>query len=268
MDAGAIQEMNLGKIGRVPARILADRKIIKLAENWKDILSAKMGNGRIDQIRLRNGVVLNAPPEVDLNFLFHEIWIEEFYAPAGYEIGPGQAVVDIGANIGVFAAWAATKAPGVKVLSFEPFPENARYFRQNQDESKLTNVEFHAAAVGANNGTRRLQVSDSWILHSLANKDSSDGIEVDCVSLDSALADIESCDLLKLDCEGGEYEILYSASPSAIAKIRRIVCEYNVLDGHDRNGKGLSDFLSRTGFRIDGLTELDPTSGFLCARRS
>lgn len=261
--------MNLARLRRIPKRLKDDLKIYRLAENWRELWFAKLDDGSLHRIRLRNGVVLNAPGAVSLNFLFHEIWLDEFYAPDGYEIRPNETVVDIGANVGVFATWAATRAPNVKVLSFEPFPANAEYFRANQKASGLDNVEFKAAAVGGSDGKRTLYVSDSWMLHSLADGASSseEGLEVDCVSLDTALSGIEKCDLLKIDCEGGEYEVLYTASPGTIRKIGRIVCEFDVLDNTERNGDGLRNFLSGNGFRVDQLRLLDGSTGFICAAR-
>jgi FkbM family methyltransferase len=260
--------MTLTRLSRIPKRIRDDLKIIRITNNWKEILAVKLNNKPLTSIRLRNGVVLNSPEEVSLNFLFHEIWLDEFYAPFGYEIKPNETVVDIGANIGVFATWAATRAPDVKVLSFEPFAANAEYFKANQAASGLDNIEFHAAAVADSNCKRTLHVSDSWILHSLTDRDSNEGgVEVDCVSLDNALTDVERCDFLKLDCEGAEYEILYAASQNTIAKIGRLVCEFNVLDESERNGNKLGIFLSANGFIVDDLRLLDETSGFICARR-
>ncbi|HUR99727.1 MAG TPA: FkbM family methyltransferase [Pyrinomonadaceae bacterium] len=257
------------KLARLPGRISDDLRIIAMARNWSEILTAKARQTPLGAIRLRNGVVLESPPQVDLNFLFHEIWIDEFYAPKGYEIIGGDTVVDIGANIGVFATWAATKKPNVRVISFEPFPSNAAIFEKNIAASRLGNVEFHPVAVGAGNEKRTLNVSDSWILHSLSdNEQSENGISIDCVGLDSAMENVEKCDLLKLDCEGGEYEILYSASAGTISKIKRVVCEYNLLDDEKRNGKGLSDFLTANGFLVGEHRQLDHTSGFICAKRA
>ena len=249
-------------------RIRQDVDIIKLTKNWREILVAKIRNRPLLSIRLRNGVVLNSPPEVDLNFLFHEIWMDEVYAPAGYQIRPNDVVIDIGANIGVFAMYAATRGNNIKVKSFEPFPKNAEFFRVNQKASRIENVEFYAQAVASKSGMRALHVHDSWMLHSLTDKDSGEtGIEVDCVSLDHVVKNIVQCDLLKLDCEGGEYEILYSASKETLSKIMRIVCEFNVLDGEKKNGEVLGDFLLKSGFVVDTLKPLNETTGFICAKQ-
>lgn len=260
--------MELSKILRVPRRIKQDFEIVFLTKNWKDLLFAKAKNEPFREIRCRNGVVMRSPDQVALNFLFHEIWLDEFYAPDGYSIKANETVVDIGANIGVFALWAATRAENVRVRSYEPFPKNAEYFVENLNASGLTNIEFHAVAVAGESATRILHVDDSWILHSLTGKDSGEkGVEVECVSLDMVMEGIERCDFLKLDCEGGEYEILYAASDESLRKICRMVCEFNVFDNDQKNGNALEAFLSTKDFTVESHEMLDAQSGIICAKR-
>jgi len=261
-------QSNLNRFARIPDRIWQDQKLIRLARNWRQLLAAKLSNQNFDNIELRNGVILKAPPEIALNFLFHEIWIDEVYAPSGYEINDGDTVVDIGANIGVFAMYAATRALGVKVKSYEPFPKNAEYFRANLEASKLDNVEFYQLAVAGSNGSRTLHVEDAWILHSLADKDSAEkGLDVECITLDKVFADVDRCDLLKLDCEGSEYEILYSASNETFGRISRIVCEFNNIDSERKNGTSLGSFLAQKGFEVEAIGPQEDESGFFCAKR-
>lgn len=260
--------MNTTRLLRIPKRIADDFRILFLVKNWKEIFNAKLSDRPLTKIVFRNGVVINSPRQIDLNFLFHEIWIDRLYSPVGYEIKDDYRVVDIGANIGVFALYAATSARNVRVRAFEPFPMNSEYFSRNRDQSRADNVELITAAVAESAGTRKLQVEDSWILHSLAEKGSSvSGIEVACVSLAEAFDGIETCDLLKIDCEGGEYEILYSAAPETLAKIDRIVCEFNIGQSDGENGEQLGHFLVSHGFQIDSLRTLDETAGFICAKR-
>ena len=263
--------MDFSRMARIPKRIRQDLKIIGLTSNWKEILGAKSSNRPFLSIRFRDGVVLNSPQEVTLNFLFHEIWIDEIYAPAGYEIRDNDVVFDIGGNIGVFALYAATRAKGVKVHAFEPFPRNAEFFERNLAESKLKNVEFNNLAVASEAGERVLHVEDQWIKHSLTDKtgetDDSEGITVRCTTLDAAMANIDRCDLLKLDCEGSEYEILYSSSPQTIGKIRRIVGEFHEVDDGEKNGNSLRKFLELNNFKIDFFEKLEGNSGIICAER-
>jgi len=147
---------------RITQRITHDQKIIRLVRNWREFLVAKLNRGDFKRLELRNGVIFETPDEMDLNFLFHEIWLDEIYGGKGYEIGPDDTVIDIGGNIGVFAAYAASRADEVKVYSFEPFPKNAEYFLSNMAKSGLSNVTLQNQAVAGQPGTRTLRDANSW----------------------------------------------------------------------------------------------------------
>lgn len=256
--------IGLNRIRRIPARISEDLHIIKLAKNWPQILSAKARRSPVSMISLRNGVKFASPPEIDLSFLFHEIWIDRIYCPKGYEIDRGDVVIDIGGNIGVFAAFVAVQDPNIKVFSFEPFPENAEYFERNISSSKLKNVTLYQKAVAGKVGTRTLRVSDSWVAHSLGSEGSAaNTIEVECVPLDDVLKETGYCSLLKIDCEGSEYEIFESASANTLQKINKVVCEFHEND--EGNGESLRTFFEANHFRIDAFERMDEQTGLICA---
>jgi hypothetical protein len=92
-------------------------------------------------------------------------------------------------------------------------------------------------------------------------------IAIECVPLDEVLSEKKVCNLLKLDCEGSEYEILYRSSPETIRKIRRVAGEYHEVDSDDKNGMVLCKFLEQNGFKIDSFYALDDTSGIFRARQ-
>jgi FkbM family methyltransferase len=67
-----------------------------------------------------------------------------------------------------------------------------------------------------------------------------------------ALLEIESCDLLKLDCEGAEYSILFETPQLVLERIQRIVMEY-----HDNIVRythyDLTRFLNERGFQVEAF---------------
>lgn len=266
------------RLSRIPKRIRQDWRIIFLLKNWREVLRLKLRGGTpVEVLKFRDGTVLQSPPEGELNFLFHEVWMDEIYCPPGYEIKKNDIVVDIGANVGVFAAYAATRDTTVKVLAFEPFPENVEWLRKNMSESNLSNVKIYQQAVGGTSEDRTLNISDSGIKHTLdgtnyeKNKVSSSNgqnIHVECVSFNEALEDVPKCDLLKIDCEGSEYEIFYSSSPETLKKVRKIVGEFHPRDEHKRNGRALCDYLKSNGFDITHFSILENGEGIFCASKT
>ncbi len=60
---------------------------------------------------------------------------------------------------------------------------------------------------------------------------------------------IEQCNLLKLDCEGAEYEILLNVSKEEYKKINQIFLEYHI-DNNENLLKELITKLKENNFRI------------------
>ena len=264
----------LARLSRIPARCRRDVWLFSKLDNWREALAAEWHHTPLHRVRLRSGVVLEGPDTIELAFLFQETWLRRIYSPPGYEIGPGETVVDIGANIGVFATYAATRAPNVKVYAYEPFPGNVKWLRHNVEASGLANIEVRQQAVGAETGTRYLQVNaDDWIMHSFFGEQTkgSQGLPVDCISFDDLMQThrIERCDLLKLDCEGSEYEILQRCAPETLRRVRRIVGEYHEGLTIDGTGEELCRFLESRSFRIERF-ERDEVEGcnLICARNT
>ena len=77
---------------------------------------------------------------------------------------------------------------------------------------------------------------------------------------------IESCDLLKLDCEGAEYEILLNAPANVLRRVSRISLEYH-LGMNSHQPAELSAFLRTQGFAVSCEPPLDAESGYLYAAR-
>ncbi len=79
--------------------------------------------------------------------------------------------------------------------------------------------------------------------------------------------DVKQCDLLKLDCEGAEYDILFAAREETLAKVRNIALEYHV-GLEDYSPEELKTFLQRQGFEITRFSRSDVEGGHLHASRT
>ena len=82
-----------------------------------------------------------------------------------------------------------------------------------------------------------------------------------------AANEIERVDILKLDCEGSEYDILYNAPPNILARIAEIRLEYHELGVAGCNSPDLRAFLESHSFVIIRHTATSPSEGSMWARK-
>lgn len=154
---------------------------------------------------------------------------------------PGDVMVDIGANIGLFSV-IGSKSVGSsgKVYSFEPEPGNYALLTSNLLLNGATNVHTENLAIGDKKDTMLLQIEKNSIgSHSLIKR-GQDTIEqevkVDVVKLDDYFKDLKSeiC-VMKVDVEGYEPYVLNGAK-KILARVEYLFFEYNRTDVEENFG--------------------------------
>jgi FkbM family methyltransferase len=118
---------------------------------------------------------------------------------------PNPVVLDIGANVGSFAAWASQRWPGCRIHCYEPLPSNFAVLQQNLS-TLSERIELYNFAIGDPAHTRlRLGLNNcgEGSFFDLGEQ-SSEFVEVATKS-PSVLPQAQ---ILKLDAEGAEIEIL------------------------------------------------------------
>lgn len=136
-------------------------------------------------------------------------------------------VVDIGAHIGGTTILCAKL--GAKVYAIEPDPENLALLLDNITLNGVEdNVLYREVAVGDKSETRLLRKNESnsggfGFFAAIDTPTSS--IEVQTITLAEVLEGVKHVDLLKMDCEGAEYDILFGAEESLFDKIGQISME-------------------------------------------
>jgi FkbM family methyltransferase len=199
-----------------------------------------------------------------------EIFLNEDYGT----ISDKSVVIDLGANIGVFTIYATTTARSVRVYAYEPCPdfcailkENVRLNRRNET------VHCFNLAVASEVGTRDLYMSGGEFffptLIGATNHENQERVEVRCTTLAQIMESnhLEHVDLLKMDCEGAEYEILYSTPCARLQRIGEIRMEYHNLDSGERHVDGLQRFFTKNGFTVTHLQPTSETNGTLWVER-
>jgi FkbM family methyltransferase len=185
-----------------------------------------------------------------------ETFLDRFYEKYGFTIQPNWKIVDIGAGIGEYTLYAAVTQPSSTVFAFEPYPESFGLMQENVRLNTITNVQVFEQAIGAASGELILDLTGGEPLQFQSRLEQvlnvKKSLSVSSLSLVDALArlGLESCDLLKLDCEGAEYSILFETPQPVLERIQRIVMEYhdNLLQYKHYD---LTRFLNEQGFQVE-----------------
>ncbi len=146
-------------------------------------------------------------------------------------INPGSIVIDIGANIGMFSLYAALSG-AEKVYAFEPSQEAFEILVENIKLNRLTGKIIPINKAVSNQDNLRIKfpiVSSPYnMMNGVINADQ-EFCEIETISVLSFIAEnhINQVDLLKLDCEGAEFDILPSLDSKFLSKINDIRMEYH-----------------------------------------
>jgi FkbM family methyltransferase len=179
----------------------------------------------------------------------NDVWARKVYTRRGDDIQKTSTIIDIGAHIGSFSIFAATRAMQVKVYSYEPSEKNFHFLSENIKANKLVNIKAFQLAISSRRGKVRLYMNEKSSGNSIYKSGCSFD-EVNSITLEDILGNnmIDSCDLLKIDCEGAEYEILLGAPKIILRKIRNIALEYHEIPAY--NIDDLKNYLENSGFEV------------------
>jgi FkbM family methyltransferase len=141
--------------------------------------------------------------------IFSEIFIAGDYDPPPAvterlaRLGRPPRILDLGANIGLFAASCRERWPGAQIVSVEPDPENLALLRRTA--AATHDIEVLAACATDRDGSVRFVAGRFAESHVADAETAEETIEVPCID---ALRLAGSADLVKIDIEGSEWEIL------------------------------------------------------------
>jgi FkbM family methyltransferase len=212
-----------------------------------------------------------------LPFQIEEIVEQRSYLRNGIDVGEGDVVLDVGANVGVAAIFFATECDAGVVHCFEPVAPLFELLRENVagfpacvphsyglgSRSGPAQITYYPAAASMsglyadpeadravvrtamlNTGTSR-EVVDAR----LEGRYRRETLRCELRTLTSVLRELEldQVDLLKVDVEGGELDVLEGTRDEDWPLIRQMVIEV-----HDRGRRGsaVADELRRRGFRL------------------
>jgi FkbM family methyltransferase len=184
------------------------------ARAWLRYAPAVVDAWKGETIRVaRTPVLVPGPRAIRLSVVAGNIRLHRLFDAV---LRPGATVVDIGANIGYNAVYAATRvgASG-RVIAIEPAADNLAVLEQNIAATGLRNVTVRRAAAGRDSGTRDFFLRGNTSAVNSFFPESCYAAVTGVVQVPVAPADDlvdGDADLVKIDVEGAELDVLAGMS--------------------------------------------------------
>jgi FkbM family methyltransferase len=167
------------------------------------------------------------------------------------ELSPGDVLLDIGANAGVYSFWAASLLrDDLRIEAFEPDPSLCARLRFNLQTNSLAQVTVHECALGRSAGSAILVAGPGNTGENRVETGSAEGLRVrmECLPQTLDALGIRRIKALKIDVEGFECDVLAplfeTGRPALLPEI--IICELITRDG----AAELRGMLEQAGYRL------------------
>jgi FkbM family methyltransferase len=229
-------------------------KCINKVSNWYIIPFAyyNLTKGSHYVLNLKNGLKIKMRKNTTDIQAFVNVWILEEYKKETLGINEDDVIIDVGGHIGLFTLYVSQFCKNVIIYAFEPFKNNFDLFKDNIQMNNLKNIKISNNAVAGKKEKIRIyknQCDDA--AHSIYGEGENFS-EIDAVTISDIInnQNISKCNLLKLDCEGAEYEIFKAIKKEDFSKIEKICLEYHLADSSPNLLKELKEILHNVKYKI------------------
>lgn len=208
-------------------------------------------------------------------FILKEIFVETDY---NYITQQESIVIDIGTNVGIAALFFSQFSFIEKIYCFEPVPDTYAQAKYNFS----LNSQAHKIEVFKNIGLGNIERNETFLYNkevkgntgirgnlSPSYKQTKNVAEIDVIIKNASnellpiiQANLSRKVILKVDCEGSEYEIFETLNETKLLQKFDVV----MMEWHDRGPKELLEILSANGFQSFSKN-LSPISGIIYAYR-
>lgn len=244
-------------------------KTIKILKNWwlYPVVYLKLIKQPTVIFEIKNGMkIMLRTNSTDL-MAFTHVWLIEEYSKQGFEINETDIVIDVGAHIGLFSLYASQSCKKGLVYAFEPMIENYKMLESNFQLNNIQNIITENSAISKSTSKIILYQNQDESGHSkFVTTDNP--IEVNSKSLNDFFGEnkLKACHLLKLDCEGAEYEIIDSLNEKYFDIIEKMIIEYHLADSNPELLENLKNKLKLNSYEIS-INPLFKDIGFLYAKK-
>jgi len=228
--------------------------------NWWAMFLPKLGVSVV--LELRSGLrYLVRAGKTDLTVVNEAAMVDPYFG-SGYITVPEDGVAfDVGANIGDVTMKLAQLCPRGRVIAVEPVSEHARMIAVQMLLNGVKNVTCIEAALGDREGQIEIHVAGGQSSGYWGEGKTETARLTTLPQLMRELG-IVRIDLLKLDCEGAEWDIL-PAAEEVLPQIRQICMEFHC--ARNWTPEKLASWLRERGYEVRHTA--GPWNGLLWAIR-
>lgn len=242
-------------------------RTIKLFRNWwlYPIVYLKLTKKPTVIFETKSGInILLRVDSTDLMALTH-VWLIEEYSKHDIKIENTDTIIDVGAHIGLFSLHASQYCKDGKIYAFEPIKENYDILKSNIQLNNSSKIKAENCAISKSTSKIILYQSNDDSGHSKFIE-TNNPVEVHSRSLNDFFNEekIKKCNLLKLDCEGSEYEIIDGLNDENFEKIEKMIIEYHLANSNPEMLENLKKRLKQFSYDIF-IEPLFKDIGFLYA---
>ena len=182
------------------------------------------------------------PGTSDGAMIYDALLKSEYCVPASLK---PNVIIDIGSNIGSSIIYFQRRFPSARIYGFEPHPENFRLLELNVSRIPLVSV-FNFGLSGCDKNLEIPFGNANYNAFSTSQLEPSDNhmplvsCEVRNIATALPALGIERVDLIKIDCEGAEYDVVTALPEDVLAS-----CNWIVGEIHGPMGFELLAFLTR-----------------------
>jgi FkbM family methyltransferase len=228
--------------------------IIKKVENWVDYFLDLFKIIRNNNIvyKTRDGLKYYSRTNTADRGIINAIILEDEYKVLDLKLKNLNTVIDIGGQNGYFSIYVSKNVKNIFI--YEPVFENYQNILKN---IKINNLEHKIIpfnlAVSNKKEKIKIYLSDD---NSGGHSEFIQGdklIQANSITMQEIFNNnkIEKCDLLKIDIEGGEYNILYNLDDKYFKKIENIRLECHNINKEGYDLKSLIKFLKTKNYKVD-----------------
>ena len=217
-------------------------------------------------VALSNGIkiVVRQPPADDLGIAYEVFVGKAYQSPRHLDAGSVKRIVDLGANVGYTCVYWLANFPNAEIMAFEPHPVHLGFIETHLAINRGSGrVRLYQAAASTQPGETSL-TDDGCRSTTVPGGESS--IRVPQVDFFACVGN-QAIDLLKIDIEGGEYEILSDLRFNRL-DVKTLVMEWHHHEAYPLGGEWCVSRLRQLGYQVSPSSDIKAEQGTLWAFRS